>query len=153
MVNNRDEGSGMISPTKAAAHRTVWVQPLDQAGCWLRLATGTEGRIRLRTGTGVHRVVTEYHLYVEGPARGVMITVPAFNTVFQYALHRYVTLEVDGQDDDGGRWTVVLGGVGHERHTDPPGQRVREKWPDALGRRQLYIPGMRLAGSVAHPCT
>jgi len=142
----------MISPTSAAPHRTLWVQPLDQTGCWLRLATGTEGRIRLRTGTGVHHVVTEYAVYVEGGSRGVMITVPAFNTLFQYAVHRYVTLEVDGQDNDGGRWAVRLGGVGHERHLEPAGPS-RERWPDALVCRHLYIPGMRLAGSVAHPCT
>lgn len=143
----------MISCTGAPPHRTLWIQPLDQAGCWLRLATRTEGRIRLRTGTGVHHVVTEYHVYVEGASRGVMITVPAFNNLFQYAIHRYVTLEVDGQDNDGGRWTVLLGGIGHELHPAGPDERFRERWPDALVRRHLYIPGMRLAGSVAHPCT
>lgn len=142
----------MTSRTSAPPGRTLWVQPLDAAGCWLRLATGTEGRVRIRTGTGVHHFVTQYHVWVEGPSRGVVITVPAFNPLFQYAVHRYVTLEVDGQDDDGGRWTVLLGGVGHELHPAASDERFGEPWPDGLVRRHLYIPEMRLAGSVAHPC-
>jgi len=134
------------------AHQSLWVQSLDETGCWIRLATSTEGRIEVRTGTGVHHLVTEYRPYVAGPTRGIVITVPAFNQLFQYAVHRYVTLEVDGQDNDAGRWAVLLSGVGHELHPAVPDHRFPEYWPEALVRRHLYIPAMKLAGSVAHPC-
>lgn len=143
----------MIDQTCTPTRQTIWVQPLDDVGCWLRLATGTEGRIRLDTGTGVRHVVTAYRTYVEGASRGIVITVPAFNNLFQYAVRRNVTLEVDGQDNDGGRWTVLLSGVARELHRTRPDRRFHETWPDALARRELYIPGTKLAGSVAHPCT
>lgn len=143
----------MITYAKQDHHRTLWVQPLDEAGCWLRLATGTEGRIRLQTGTGVHNVVTTYHPYVTGASRGIQITVPAYNNLFQYAVRRNVTFEVDGEDNDGGHWTVLLSGIGRELHPENPDAGVRDDaWPDALVRRHLYVPGTRLAGSVAHPC-
>ncbi|WP_188897054.1 hypothetical protein [Microlunatus endophyticus] len=134
------------------ARQSLWVQSLDETGCWIRLATSTEGRLEVLTGTGVHHLVTEYRPYVAGQARGVVITVPAFNQLFQYAVHRYVTLEVDGEDNDAGRWAVLLSGVGHELDPAVPDDRLPLNWPDALVRRQLYIPAMKLAGSVAHPC-
>lgn len=129
---------------------TFQIQPLDQSGCWFRLATGTEGRIRLLTGTGVHSVVTTYCTYIENGSRGIMITVPAFNSLFQYALGCYVTLEVDGRDEDGGRWTVALSGFAREVHPTAD-DGCREPWPDSLVRRHLFVPGSRLAGSIAYP--
>lgn len=142
----------MITYASKPIQPTLWVQPLDEAGCWLRLATGTEGRIRLRTGTGIHNVVTAYRTYVTGASRGIVITVPAYNNLFQYAIRRNVTFEVDGQDNDGGKWTVLLSGTGRELHpTSDIG--IDDGLPDNLLRRHLYIPGTRLAGSVGHPCS
>jgi hypothetical protein len=89
---------------------------------------------------------------VEGTVVGVVITVPAFNPAFQFAVRRVVTLEVDGCDADGGRWTVLVNGAAHELPPDRSAGPLHEDWPDELPRRHLYIPGTHVAGSVAHPC-
>lgn len=133
-------------------HPTRWVRPLDTAACWARIGTMREGRLRIHTGVGDRAVVTEYRPYVEGTVVGVVITVPAYSPVFQFAVRRVVTLEVDGEDADGGRWTVLVNGAAHELPSDRPGGPRHDEWPSDLPRRHLYVPGTHISGSVAHPC-
>lgn len=131
---------------------SLWVRPLDLAACWARLGTQQEGRLRVRTGAGDRAVVTGYQAYVEGSLVGVVIAVPEFNNLFQYAVRRSVTLEVSGRDADGGHWTVLLSGVAHELEPGRHGQPAHPEWPDGVARRHLYLPATHLKGSVAHPC-
>ncbi len=133
-------------------HPTLWVRPLDLPACWARLGMQREGRLRVRTGAGDRAVVTAYRTYVEGNSVGVVITVPEFSNLFQYAVRRSVTLEISGQDADGGSWTLLLTGVGHELEPGHHGDVDQSEWPAGLARRHLYLPATSLSGSVAHPC-
>lgn len=127
------------------AHHWFREQPLDNMGCWVRLASRTEGLLRSDAFAGGHAPATKYRMYVEGSQLGVMIIVPGPDERIRAVVGQDVALEVDGHDADGGHWTVVLTGV---CRTLPAGAQDRRPGQP----RRLYLNADRIRGSVSYAC-
>lgn len=102
-------------------------------------------------------MVTACRPLTEGSALGLVLSIPACSGLFEYAVRRKITLEIDGSDDDGGTWDVQITGVtqrlaadddrfGTDQQTGSSGPAV-----DRPTDHHLYLPASHIGGSVAQP--
>jgi len=117
------------------------------------VAGGSEGRLKVHTGSGGRAIVTRYRPLVIGALTGVVLAVPRRSPVCQYAVGHRVTLEVVGRDDDGGPWAVRIIGLVRELDDLPSvaGGGVADDF-GASGEKLLFLPADHVGGSVSRPC-
>jgi hypothetical protein len=106
--------------------------PITAAECWSWLAARTEGRLGYRSGRGPRWVVVSYRVARDGT---ILIQIPEFNEIGQYAPGAQVTLEVDGVTGPGERQTLRVQGRADLRTGPTPAGSAggwSERWPPGV---------------------
>ena len=103
--------------------------PVTAAECHSWLGTHTEGRLGYLSGRGPRWVVVSYTMAGDGT---VVLRIPEFNEIGQYAPGEQVTLEVDGLTVPGEPQTLRVRGRADFRTGLTPAVEAGEKderWP------------------------
>ena len=123
-------------------------RPLTSAECRSWLCTHTEGRLGYLSGRGPRCVVVSYAV---APDDRIILRVPEFNEIGQYAPGERVTLDVDGMTPPGDRQTVRVSG----RATVLPDQLVAaldgrgsETWPTGISTSIVAFPFAEVHGTA-----
>ncbi len=142
-----------MSPSSAAAtsHRPDAPRPLTTSECRHWLQEHHEGRLGYLSGRGPRSVVVSYA--VAGDE--ILMRVPDYNDIAQYAPGTQVTLAVDGEFEPtplGGSAIEEVSVTGTAAHADqapqPPVDTVRfhESWPTGIKISVVSLPLTRMSG-------
>lgn len=122
--------SGVTMEQQQPAH----AGPFTKAECQAWLGTHTEGRLGYLSGRGARWVVVSYSMAADGT---IVLRIPEFNEIGQYAPGKRVTLEVDGVTGLGEPQTLRVRGSADARTCRTPapaavaGERG-ERWPTGV---------------------
>jgi hypothetical protein len=121
---------------------------LTAAECRSWLCTHTEGRFGYLSGRGPQFVVV---CYAVTPDDKIVLRVPEYNEIGQYAPGERVTLDVDGTTPPGDRQTVRASGRA-EVLTDSSVAALDwpgcERWPAGINTSTLALPLEEVHGTV-----
>ena len=123
-------------------------RPLTAAECLSWLCTHTEGRLGYVSGRGPQCVVVTYAVAPDGR---IVLRVPEYNEIGQYAPGEQVTLDVDGMTPPGDRQTVHVNGRAEVltdssvAALDGPGY---ERWPMGINTSTVALPLDEVHGTV-----
>ena len=110
-------------------HQRARAGPTTAAECQAWLGTHTEGRLGYLSGRGPRWVVVSYSMAADG---AIVLRIPEFNEIGQYAPGERVTFEVDGVTGPGKPQTLRVRGRADLRTGRTPaavsGERG-ERWP------------------------
>jgi len=116
--------------------------------CRAWLSERSEGRLGHQTGRGRRTVVVNYAVTDDQ----VVVRLPEYNEICQYALGRLVTLNVSGTCSNTRlRTEVAVTGVGHFREGDvdlPDTVDLAEHWPAGMATHLMCLDLSDIEGSA-----
>ncbi len=115
---------------------------LDSRECRSWLFDHHEGRLDYRTGRGPRSLVVRYAV----DSDTVLMRVPTYNDLLQYAPGESVTLEVDHRLTGDAFETVTVTGIASLVDQDPTA--LAEDWPNDLPTRVIGVPIQAIVGFV-----
>jgi hypothetical protein len=125
------------------------VRPLSPGECRDRLRRRHEGRLAYRTGRGPRCVVVNYAVREDE----ILLRVPEFNEICQYAPGCEVCLVIDEMLGADGEWVEVTASgvasvIDHREHTSREWDDLDEIWPSGVTASTLRVPIAELHGVV-----
>ena len=123
-------------------------RPLTAAECRSWLCTHTEGRLGYLSGRGPQCVVV---CYAVAPDDKIVLRVPEYNEIGQYAPGERVTLDVDGMTPPGDRQTVRVSGRAEVLTASPVGALDGpgcERWATGINTSIVAFPFEEVQGFV-----
>lgn len=129
-------------------HQNAWhsVRRLSTGECHDWLTSHREGRLGYLTGRGPRSVVVSYAITDEQ----IMLRLPDYNDIVQYAPGERVTFEVDGVHAPVGDFeTVVVTGEARlaAQHTSEVQQTCfEEQWPAGVATSVICLPMTEIEG-------
>ena len=131
--------------------RNTWLRALSAGECREWLARHHEGRLSYETGRGSRSVVVPYAITGDQ----VMLRLPAFNEIVQYAPGERVRLDVDGAAAQAGEFDAVsvtgtaqLAGARDARATHLTD--FAESWPAGVNTSVICMPMLDIEGMKRH---
>ena len=117
-------------------------QRLTSVECRSWLTSHQEGRIDYRTGRGPRSLVVRYAVDTDT----VLVRVPTYNDLLQYAPGESVTLEVDDRLTGDRFETVAV--TGTATLVEPEPAALADDWPGDLPTRVIVVPIQTIEGFV-----
>ena len=118
--------------------------------CRAWISERSEGRLGHQTGRGLRAVVVNYAVTDDQ----VVLRLPEYNEICQYALGRLVTLNVSGTCSNTRlRTEVAVTGVGHFPESDPDlpdTVDLAEHWPAGMATHIMCLDLSDIEGSAEH---
>jgi hypothetical protein len=140
---DHDSGTGKVSMASIREHRRGQLrQRLSSVECRSWLTSHQEGRIDYRTGRGPRSLVVRYAVDTDN----VLVRVPTYNDLLQYAPGESVTLEVDDRLAGDRFETVAVTGTATLVERDPA--VLADDWPGDLPTRVIMVPIQTIDGFV-----
>ena len=124
-------------------------RPLSPTECRDCLLRRHEGRLAYTTGRGPRCVVVNYAVH----DNEILLRVPEFNEICQYAPGCEVCLVIDEMVSADREWVEVIASgvasvVDHCEHTSREGDDLDEVWPSGVAASTLRVPIAELHGVV-----
>lgn len=129
----------MSTSTRSPATHPHHTRRLSRRECQDWLTSHGEGRLGYTSGRGPRSVVVSYSMADEQ----IVVRLPAYNEVVQYAPGSEVTFEVEGQTDTvPAHETVSVWGTAELADPDQAFGDVdfAESWPDGVATTLVYLP-------------
>jgi hypothetical protein len=123
-------------------------RPLTAVECRSWLDAHTEGRLGYLSGRGARCVVVCYAVAPDGK---IVIRVPEYNEIGEYAPGEQVTLDVDGMTPPGDRQTVHVSGRAEVLTNSSVAALDRpdcERWPTGISTSIVAFPLEEVHGTV-----
>ena len=135
-----------VQPRPDPSHPARRLSPRE---CRYRLLRRHEGRLAYSTGRGPRCVVVNYAVHDDE----IVLRVPEFNEICQYAPGREVCLVIDEIVGADGEWVEVTASgvawvVDHCEHTSREGDDLDEVWPSGVTASTLRVAITELYGVV-----
>jgi hypothetical protein len=137
-----------MSVTTMARQQQASTRQLTAAECRSWLSTHTEGRLGYLSGRGAQCVVV---CYAVAPDDKIVLRVPEYNEIGQYAPGEQVTLDVDGMTPRGDRQTVRVSGRAEVLTNSSVAALDRqgcERWPTGISTSIVAFPLEEVHGTV-----
>jgi hypothetical protein len=134
--------SSSFQTVTAASYRA-----LTNVECRSWLCDHDEGRLGYQTGRGPRAVVTRYRVINDM----VVLVLPEYNEICQYAPERTITLNVSALTDNDTFTEVVVTGTGHLADNEPlldEATEPFEHWPTGVTTHTVRLDLTKLEGSV-----
>lgn len=132
----------MASMSFRASSRVAPKTELSSGECRTWLSRHHEGRIDYRTGRGARSLVVRYAVQADA----VLVRVPTYNDLLQYAPGESVTLEVEERCAPDTFETVTVTGMASLLDTRVGA--LAEDWPKDLPTDVIRVPIQRIDGFV-----
>lgn len=140
-------GSASTQPHGTHPHHT---RRLSRRECEDWLTSHGEGRLAYTSGRGPRSVVVSYSMAGEQ----IVVRLPDYNDIVQYAPGSEVTFEVEGQTETvPARETVSVSGTAELADPDQAfaGVDFAESWPEGVATSLVYLPLTAIEGfELAH---
>lgn len=137
----------MMSSVASPARQAIPEHHLSRGECRSWLDQHHEGRLDYRTGRGPRSLVVRYAVRADT----VLVRVPTYNDLLQYAPGESVTLEVDDRLGPGQFEKVVVTGTASLVDRDP--DAMAEDWPAGLATKVIGVPIQAIDGFVEGAAT
>ncbi|GAA3619952.1 hypothetical protein GCM10022236_22760 [Microlunatus ginsengisoli] len=133
----------MANPSSSIAPRGSAARRLNSGECRSWLAGHHEGRLDYRTGRGPRSLVVRYAVQADA----VLVRVPTYNDLLQYAPGESVTLEVEERCAPDTFEIVTV--TGTASLVDPGVGALADDWPPELPTDVIRVPIQRIDGFLA----